>query len=453
MIARLAVFGASGDLAGRLLLPALAALYAAGRLPDGFEVVGAARDDWDDEAFRRHAGERLARHAADVPAAARAALLRALRYRPVDLSDAGSVGRVIGGGGSDTAAIAAYLALPPKVFATTVRALAAAGLPPGSRVAVEKPFGEDLHDARELNALLDDLFGEAAEEVVFRVDHALGMPTVRRLLALRLGNRTLDAVWNGEHVEEIQVLWEEDLALEGRAGYYDGVGALKDVVQNHMLQVLAVLAMERPRSDDERALRDCKAQALAALRPPHVDAARACSRRARYSAGRVGDRDIPAYADEDGVDPARCTETFAEVVLGIDMPRWRGTRFVLRAGKALGRRRKEAVVRFRPAPAGADELRIGIDGPFDLALTLRAAGDSRDGPRSVRLSGPPPDAGLPPYANVLSDLLEGGTTLSVRGDEAEAAWRAMMPVLDAWTAGRVPLEESPAGSAGPPRPG
>jgi len=450
VIARLAVFGASGDLAGRLLFPALAALYAAGRLPDRFELVGAARDDWDDEAFRRHADERLARHAAGVPAAARTALLRALRYSTVDLSDADSVGRVIGSGESDEA-IAAYLALPPKVFGTTARALATTGLPSGSRVAVEKPFGEDLHHARELNALLEELFGETTEEVVFRVDHALGMSTVRRLLALRLGNRTLDAVWNGEHVEEVQVLWEEDLALEGRAGYYDGVGALKDVMQNHMLQVLAVLAMEPPRGDDEHALRDCKAQVLAALRAPDLEAAHACSRRARYAAGRVGDRDIPAYADEDGVDPARCTETFAEVVLEIDTPRWSGTRFVLRAGKALGRRRKEALVRFRAGSAGADELRIGIDGPFDLALTLHAAGDSRDDPQHVRLSGPPPDSGLPPYAHVLSDLLGGGTTLSVRGDEAVAAWRAMMPVLDAWAAGTVPLEEYPAGSSGPPR--
>lgn len=450
MIARLALFGASGDLAGRYLLPALAALHAAGRLPDGFEVVGAARPLWDDEAFREHARDRLAAHAAHVPPAARDALVGALRYRPVDLADADSVVRVVRDAAGGPNPVATYLALPPKVFAATVRAIAAAGLVPGSRVAIEKPFGDDLDHARELNALLASLFGDATERIVFRVDHALGMPTVRRLLALRLGDRVLDAVWGAEHIEKIRVLWEEDLALEGRAGYFDGAGALKDVMQNHMLQVLALAAMELPRRRDGRDLRDAKAGFLHALRPPERDEMRARSRRARYAAGRVGEREIPAYVDEHGIDPARRTETFAEVVLTADTPRWHGTRFVLRAGKALGHQRKELVVRFRPTAAGASELRVGIDGPLDLSLTLRAAGGRSQAPRPVRLNGPPPDASLPAYANVLLDVLTGGTALSVRGDEAEAAWRVVTPILDAWAADVVPLEEYPAGSQGPP---
>jgi glucose-6-phosphate 1-dehydrogenase len=168
-------------------------------------------------------------------------------------------------------------------------------------------------------------------------------------------------------------------------------------------------------------------------------------RRARYSAGRVGDRAVPAYADEDGVDPERDTETFAEVVLELDTPRWRGTRFALRAGKALRARRKEAVVRFRALqPDGAPGcLRIGIDGPWDIALELR-------GVAPMTVTGPPPASDLPPYGHVLLDLLDGGSTLSVRGDEAEEAWRVVEPVLTAWREHRVPLDEYPAGSDGPP---
>ena len=183
-----------------------------------------------------------------------------------------------------------------------------------------------------------------------------------------------------------------------------------------MLQVLCVAAMEPPADPGERALRDAKVAVLEAARAGR-------SQRARYGAGRVGDRDIPAYADEEGVDPDRGTETFAEVVLALDTPRWQGTRFVLRAGKALGRRRKEVVVRFRSEHGNA--LRIGIDGPYDLALHLRGAAP-------LTLTGPPPPSELPPYGRVLLDVLEGVSSLSVRGDEAEAAWRVVEPVLAAW---------------------
>jgi glucose-6-phosphate 1-dehydrogenase len=259
------------------------------------------------------------------------------------------------------------------------------------------------------------------------------MPSVRRLVELRRSSAILEALWSSEHVEQVEVLWEEDLALEGRAGYYDATGALKDVMQNHMLQVLAILTMEIPRGAGATEVREARARALAALRPEDV---RGGTRRARYVAGGG----TPAYADEEGVDPERGTETFAEVVLRLDSRRWQGTRFVLRAGKALAQRRKEAVLTFR-SPAG-EQLRIGIDGPLDLSLRL---------PGAV-FGAPPPDDDLPAYAHVLLDVLTGGTSLSVRGDEAEAAWDAMTPVLDAWAAGEVPLEEYPAGSGGlPPR--
>ena len=463
MIKRLVMFGATGDLAGRFLLPALAALRAAGALPDDLDVVGAARDDGDDDGFRRQAAERLHEHAASVPAAAREALVRSLRYRPVDVEDPDSLARALGDGRPDASAmpVAAYLALPPGLFATTVTTLGAVGLPAGSRIALEKPFGEDLASAIALNRLLARASGYTGELAVFRVDHVLGMATVQNLLPLRLANRVVDAVWNGEHIEEVRVLWEETLALEGRAGYYDKTGALKDVMQNHMLQVLCLLAMEPPATLGERDLRDSKVDVLRSVRPLGAEEMASRTRRARYTAGRLGDRAVPAYADEDGVEAGRETETFGEVVLDLDSRRWAGTRFVLRAGKALGRRRKEAVVRFRPlarppfgdgtAGRAVSELRIGLDGPEDLALALAGSAGGRPSRLvPLTLSARPPTAELPAYGRVLLDVLEGGSTLSIRGDEAEEAWRVMTPVLEAWAEGRVPLEEYAAGSSGPP---
>jgi glucose-6-phosphate 1-dehydrogenase len=443
MISNLVLFGASGDLTGRFLLPALATLRATGRLGEELAIVGTAHAPRDDEVFRGHVAKSLAEHAADVPPEHRDALTRSLRYRPADVTDADDVASVIRLAGDGP--VAAYLALPPGLFRATVTAIGAAGLPHGSRITLEKPFGESLHDAVALNQVLAGVVGEAGEQAVFRVDHVLGMATVQNLLALRRHDPVLAAVWDAEHIEQVEVRWEEDLALEGRAGYYDGTGALKDVMQNHMLQVLCMLAMEPPAGPGERELRDAKVAALRAARLPGPEQAAGCTRRARYGAGRVGDRAVTAYVDEEGVDPDRGTETFAEVVLEFDTPRWNGTRFVLRAGKALAARRKEAVVRFRATePDGAPScLRIGIDGPFDVAVQLT-------GLAPMTLAGPPPSSDVPPYGHVLVDLLDGGSTLSVRGDGAEEAWRVVEPVLAAWRENRVPLEEYPAGSDGPP---
>lgn len=441
MITHLLLFGASGDLAGRFLFPALATLRATGRLPEQFAIVGTARQPWDDEAFRGHVTERLAVHAAAVPPEHRDALARSLRYQPADLTAAHDVAAVIRLAGEGP--VAAYLALPPALFGTTVTTLGDVRLPAGSRIALETPFGESLDDAVALNEILAQTAGAAGEQAVFRVDHALGMATVRNLLALRRHDPLLSAVWDAEHIEQIEVRWEEDLALEGRAGYYDRAGALRDVLQNHMMQILCLLAMEPPAGPGERELRDAKVAALRAARAPGPDAV-GHTRRARYGAGRIGGRGVPAYVDERGVDPERCTETFAEVVLELDTPRWHGTRFLLRAGKALGARRKEAIMRFRATgPREApDCLRIGIDGPRDVALRLTGA-------VPMTLTGPPPASDAPPYGHVLLDLLDGGSTLSVRGDEAEEAWRVVEPVLAAWHDGLVPLEEYPAGSDGP----
>ncbi len=465
MIDRLVLFGATGDLAGRLLFPALAALRAARRLPDDFTVIGAGRHDWDDDRFRRHVSERLEQHAADVPADAREAIVRSLHYQQVDVTDSSSVANVIRADATESKPIAAYLALPPSVFPDAVTALGAASLPKGSRVVLEKPFGEDLASAIALNRLVKKSHGDTDEQTVFRVDHALGMTALQNMLMMRVANRVLDAVWNSTHIEQIDVLWEETLALEGRAGYYDNAGALKDVMQNHMMQVFSLVAMEPPASFAEQDLRNRKVELLRAVRPLHPDDVLFHTRRGRYTAGHLvgdeGERDIPSYVDEEGVDPARGTETFAEVVLEIDTRRWAGTRFVLRAGKALRQKHKGVVVRFRPSAtlpiasdetrAAPNELRVGLDGPLDIVLHLTGGSpQSQLPPASVTLSGEPPAADLPPYGHVLLDVLSGGCTLSVRGDEAEEAWRIVTPVLEAWAAGRVPLEEYAAGSDGPP---
>jgi glucose-6-phosphate 1-dehydrogenase len=437
-INRLLLFGASGDLVGRFLLPALAALRAAGKVGDDLEVVGAAQEDWSDEEFRDHAADSLAEHAADVPSDAREATVCALRYRPVDFADRAAVDAIVNGTG--TGPLAAYLALPTGVFPAAITALDTVGLPAGSRIALEKPFGENLEDAVELNSLLARVGPEAGPSAVFRVDHVIGMATAQNLLGMRTAGWVLEPLWNAEHIERVELLWEETLALEGRAGYYDRAGALKDVLQNHVLQVLALIAMDPPATLEESDLRNAKVDALRSVRPQPR------SRRARYTAGRIGEREVPSYVDEEGVDPARRTETYAEVALELDRERWAGTEFVLRAGKALGHKRKGALVHFR----GGDDLWIGIEGPEDIRLSLTglAAGPPPELARVV-LSGEPPPSDLPAYGRVLLDVLSGGCTLSVRGDEAEEAWRAVTPVLDAWGRGEVPLEEYAAGSAGP----
>jgi len=452
VIERLVVFGGTGDLMGRYLLPGLAALGASERLPERFELVGAGRHDWDDEQFRNWAADWLEREATDIDAGARTAVVDATRYQRLDLADPASVSACLAGQGP----VAVYLSLPPAVFPIAVSALHQAGLPPDSQVVVEKPFGEDLESARALNRLLAE---EMDERHVFRVDHFLAMTTVRNVLGTRLTNRVLEPLWNSTHIEEIEIVWDESLALEGRAGYYDRVGALKDMVQNHLLQLLCLVAMEPPSSLGERDLRDRKVEVLRSVRPFEDADVASRTRRARYRAGRVGERDIPAYVDEDGVTPEHGTETFAEVVLELNSRRWSGTRFRLRTGKALGRDRMEVVVRFRPVPdhpfapplqtAAPNLLRFGLE-PEGLSLELTGTGSGAKAslvPLTLSAEMEPPE--LPAYGRILLDVLTGNSALSIRGDEAEEAWRVVTPVIEGWARDLVPLEEYDGGSNGP----
>jgi glucose-6-phosphate 1-dehydrogenase len=432
VISRLLLLGATGDLAGRFLLPALGWLAAAGELPDDLQVVGAAAQDGDDASFRGSVDARWNSTAGDLPDAARRAVLGRLRYRRFDADDPATVAAAVASFAGN-GPVAVYLALPPALFPAVLRALGTADLPPGSRIAVEKPFGADLDSAVALNAQLAEVSG-GDEAAVTRVDHFLGMSVVQGLLGLHAAGAEPAPVWNGRSIRQVDVVWEETLGLEGRADFYDRTGALRDVLQNHLFQVLVLLAMEQPAGPGEEELPAAKLDLLRSLRLASPEDLPGCTRRARYTAGTLAGTDaaVPDYAAEQGVVPARGTETHAEVVLAVDTPRWAGTRFVLRTGKALAASRKGVAVHFRDA---ATE---------DLWFPLEEA------PRSARRGGVQTPGELAAYCRVLTDVLTGGSVTSVSAAEAEQAWRVVDPVLAAWAAGTVPLLEYPAGSAGPP---
>nr|WP_294695192.1 glucose-6-phosphate dehydrogenase [uncultured Friedmanniella sp.] len=443
------LLGASGDLAGRLLLPALADLLEAEPERRDVVLVGAGAEDWDDATWRERV--RTSFGAAEVSAETLEAVLADTRYQQTDVTDAAELGALIA---SCAAPAALYFALPPAVTVRACTALREVDLPPGTLLVLEKPFGTDQASAADLNRLVTELVPEAQ---VHRIDHFLGRATVLNLLGLRFANRLFEPVWNSLHIERVDLVFDEQLALENRAGYYDGAGALMDMIQSHLLQVLALVAMEPPAAVDETDLRDAKAQVLRACRVRDGDPV-AAGRRARYTAGTVQDREVPDYAAEPGVDPDRGTETLAELVVEVDNWRWAGVPFRLRSGKALGVRRKEVVVTFKPpahVPTGLlgdttpNRLQL-VMGPdrITLGLTVNGPGD----PLELDHVEMDVDLGagrLPPYGEVLAGVLDGDPLLSVRGDTAEQCWRIVDPVLQAWRAGTVPLDTYPAGSDGP----
>jgi glucose-6-phosphate 1-dehydrogenase len=444
-IETLVILGAGGDLTSRLLLPGLASLLGSSRGSD-IQLIGVDREALSDAAWQKRVGTAFS----GVDAGLVDRVRDASEYLQADVTDAEALGRVLA---AARGRIALYFALPPAVTVLACRTLATMEIPEGTVLAVEKPFGTDLASARALNRLLQRL---VPEEQVFRVDHFLGKSTVINLLGLRFANRIFEPLLSAQNVAHVEVNIEEDLGLEGRAGYYDHAGALVDMIQSHLLLVLALATMEPPATVGSEDLRGSMAQLLRATRAWKADGTE--SRRARYTRGTIGRRTLPAYTSEPGVDRARGTETLAEMTVAIDNWRWAGVPFLLRSGKAIDAPRQEIVFTFRDVPhlptgfsgpSRQARLRIGIkpavmsldlvtngfDDPFDLECdTLEA----QFGPSE-----------LSAYGEVLAELLDGDPTLSVRGDIAEECWRIVQPVLAAWRADRVPLGSYAAGTRGP----
>ncbi|WP_324651063.1 glucose-6-phosphate dehydrogenase [Georgenia sp. H159] len=457
----LLVLGGSGDLAGRLLLPGLGRLLATGRTPD-LRLVGSGVDDWDDEQWRARLREVFAVEPSiemapwerfrQLDGEPGAATLRRLEresvYRQADVTRPEDLRRVLA---ECEGPVAIYFALPPAVTEKACLALEEIGLPGGTRLIIEKPFGTDGDSARRLNEVVERLVPETQ---VHRVDHFLGKSTVLNILGFRFANRIFEPVWNASHVERVDIVYDESLGLEDRARYYDTSGALRDMIQSHLLHVLALITMDPPATLGERDVRDRIAEVLRATRAGDPERH---SRRARYGAGSIERRELPAYVDEPGVEPSRETETLAEVTFFIDSWRWKGVPFTLRSAKGISPTRKEALVTFKRVPhlpvglqgtSHPARLRIGL-GPecLDLELDVNGSDDPWTLDRVV-MSTSFGEGELPAYGEVLAGVLEADPLLSVRGDVAEECWRIVAPVLEAWREGRVPLGEYPAGSDG-----
>lgn len=444
----LVILGASGDLTTRLLLPGLATLL--GEEPERrVRVLGAAIDEYSAAEWKKRVRTSLA--AAKVRKEVRDRIVASTAYRRTDVLDEEDLAALLADLPPDSVL---YFALPPRVSMAACELLAQMDrLPAGIRLAIEKPFGSDKASAASFNRLLARI---VPEERTFRIDHFLGKSAVLNLLGLRFGNRIFEPVWNNVNVSHVDVIADETLALEDRAGYYDSAGALKDMIQSHLLLVMALVAMEEMATVDEVELRDLMAHVLRATRlmGPPTEA----SRRARYTAGKVGRRSIPDYVDEPGVDPDRRTETLAEITVEIKNSRWAGVPFRLRSGKALGANRRGIYVHFKPVAhdlqglvnrATPNLLKLGMSPEtIELGITTNGEGDMFE-LEDTMLSAVIGDSHIRPYGEILAGILDGNPLLSVRGDIAEECWRIVGPVLSAWAAGDVPLQTYPAGSSGP----
>ncbi|TAJ49407.1 MAG: glucose-6-phosphate dehydrogenase [Herbiconiux sp.] len=448
----IAILGAGGDLTERLLLPGLGQVADVAREaghPLDLRIIGAARTPKSREEWQGLVRRSL--ESAGVTERTVSELASTAEFVPTDASDPAQLKALLDA--CPTAPVL-YVALPPAMGHEVAASLAEIDLPDDLLVAIEKPFGDDLAGAEELNR---DLAAVIPEDRLWRIDHFLGDSTVLGMLGLRFGNRLLEASWSHDHIEKVEIVYDEPLGLEGRAAFYDTTGALRDMLQSHLLMVLALTAMERPDTTVAAEVHERMAEVLGAVRLWRDDPATA--RRARYTEGRIDGRFFPSYVDEPDVDPERGTETLAQVLLQVDNPRWSGVPFVLRSGKAIGSARKEVLVHFRDsaAPEGLTPpdggshttLRLSLDGgDVDLDLIVNGVGDA-SGLERRALEARLPAADLGPYAQVLAGMLEQNTLLSVPGTVAEQCWRIVTPVLTAWSNGETPLEEYEAGSAGP----
>ena len=469
----LVIFGASGDLTNRKLIPALWSLYAARTLPEPFVIIGTGRTEMTDEAFRDRMREGVKEFARlKIPNDnVWSRFATSLVYVPGDPNDAELYARLRAAledvarrhGGPVNRLY--YLSTPPSLYDDITRQLGKAGLAEEqggwTRLVVEKPFGHDLRSAQELNQLVTSVF---REEQVYRIDHYLGKETVQNILALRFANGILEPLWNRNHVAEVQFTVAETVGVEGRGGYYEESGALRDMIQNHLLQVMCLVAMEPPVTFDAQAVRDEKSKVMQAIRPidpGHVDQV---ALRAQYGAGFVDGRQVPGYLQEKGVKPDSTTETYAALRLQIDNWRWAGVPFYLQTGKRMAKRVSEIVIRFHRTPhmifrrgtVSVDPnllvIRIQPDEGISLIVDAKQPGpDLKISPVTLAFKyhdvfgGEPPEA----YERLLLDAIHGDPTLYSRGDWIEQAWQLTQPVLDHWTRTPGPLPQYEAGSWGP----
>jgi glucose-6-phosphate 1-dehydrogenase len=431
----LVFFGATGDLAYKQIFPALQAMVRRGHL--NVPVVGVARSDWTDDQLRARARQSIAEHG-DVDEAAFAKLASLLCYVSGDYGEATTYGQLRQALGAAQHPLY-YLAIPPSYFATVASGLAKSECVQGARVVLEKPFGRDLKSARALNATLHEYFPESA---IFRIDHYLGKEAVQNLLYFRFANSFLEPIWNRNYVERVELTMAESFGVQGRGKFYEETGAIRDVVQNHLLQVVALLAMEPPVGRDAEGTRDAKAQAFRAMRP--LDPA------------EVVRGQFPEYRHEPGVACDSQVETFAAVRLHIDSWRWAGVPFYIRAGKCLPGTASEVFVELKRPPqalfSDAGEVppnyfRFRLSPHVELSLGARAKlpGERMLG-ENVELAACHDGVDeMTPYERLLGDAMRGDQMLFAREDSVEEAWRVVGPALD----GATPVHEYTAGSWGP----
>jgi len=462
------IFGAGGDLTWRKLMPALYSLFVDGWLPEHFAIIGVDRRELDDESYVAH----LKEHLEPSDEATWSDFARRVSYLAADFGDDAAYTRLE----ETLAAIESewgvepsrvfYLAIPPTMIETAVEKLGGAQLcqdAARARIVVEKPFGRDLESARELNRTLTKDFDESQ---IYRIDHYLGKETVQNILAFRFANALFEPIWDQRYIDHVQITMAERVGVEHRGGYYDGTGALRDMVQSHLLQVMCLVAMEPPVSFRDEEIRNKTTDVLHAIRaiPPEEVAHFAV--RGQYAAGWLQGERVPGYREEPDVAADSVTETFAAVKLFVDNWRWQGVPFYLRTGKRLPVKASEVSIHFRPAPhqifpsatvgdwqpnrvvlhiqpdegilmrfqAKRPGLQVRLS-PVDMRFTYREAFDDV-----------PPEA----YETLLLDVMQGDSTLFKRTDQVEAAWTAMMPILDAWACETNPeVSLYAAGSWGP----
>ena len=457
---RLLLFGATGDLSQRMLLPSLCALHDDHLIAPGLTIIGTARSDFDDASFRNFAREALDKYLPDFRKGAIDAFLGRLKYQALDATQPDHFVTLADEIGAIDQGMAIFLSTAPSLFEPTIAGLEQVGLTGGKvRIGLEKPLGTSLGSSQEINDAVSRVF---SEDRIYRIDHYLGKETVQNLLALRFANIMFEPLWNAAHIEHVQITIAETVGLESRAGYYDGTGALRDMVQNHMLQLLALVAMEPPANFDATAIRDEKVKVLRALRI----VAPAETVTGQYGKGAIDGAAVPGYDDELGQDSD--TETFVAIKAHLDNWRWQGVPFYLRTGKRMPERKTEIVIQFRAVPhsifasrgakAVPNRLVIGIQPEENIQLSLMAKvpGLDRDG---IRLRPVPLDIAMDDafagpkkriaYERLLLDLIEGEQTLFVRRDEVEAQWSWIDAIRAGWAEHGLKPRRYTAGSWGP----